>query len=95
MTAVALILDGASACFWPAVALALAAMTALMLFSTLCALRYVLRSRVTTGDQIRAGISMYLMPGLAFRAIFHLVSILEPGGFASTGEPGAWGGVPA
>ncbi len=65
------------------VALALLAMTVLILFSTYCVLRYVLQARVITEDQIYAGISMYLMLGFAFGAVYALISILDPRSFAS------------
>lgn len=77
-----------------AVALALLATTALILFSTYCVLRYVLRARTITHDQIYAGISMYLMLGFAFGAVFYLVSILDPKSFAANVELLARGDKP-
>lgn len=71
---------------WIAVALALAATTVLIVFSTWCLLRYVLRARTITQDQIYAGICMYIMLGFAFAAIFYLVNILDPGSFAADGD---------
>ncbi|MEO8594458.1 MAG: potassium channel family protein [Candidatus Solibacter sp.] len=69
------------------VALALAAEVVLILFSTLCVLRYVLRARFISRDQIDAGICMYLMFGFAFGVLFYMVNILEPGSFAAANEP--------
>lgn len=68
------------------VSLALVAMTVLILFSTYCVMRYVLQARVITQDQIYAGISMYLMLGFAFGAVYALISILDPRSFASNVE---------
>ena len=65
------------------VALALAATTVLILFSTYCVMRYVLRARIITRDQIYAGICMYMMLGFAFGAVFYLVNILDPNSFAA------------
>jgi hypothetical protein len=83
-----------SASYWIAVALALAATTILILFSTYCVLRYVLQARVITQDQIYAGICMYLMLGFAFGAVFYLVNILDPNSFAANGELVARGDKP-
>ena len=58
-----------------AVALALTSTVVLILFATYCVMRYVLRARVITRDQIYAGICMYVMLGFAFGAIFYLVNI--------------------
>ena len=80
--------------YWVAVALALAATTVLILFSTYCVLRYILRARVITPDQIHAGICMYLMLGFAFGAVFYLVNILDPSSFTATGELMARGDKP-
>lgn len=77
-----------------AVALALAATTALILFSTYCVLRYVLRARTITRDQIYAGICMYLMIGFAFGAVFYLITILDSNSFAANVELLARGDKP-
>jgi len=72
-----------------AVTLALAATLLLMLFSTWCVLRYVLRAQAITRDQIYAGICMYIMLGFAFGAVFYLIYVLEPASFiAVNGPPG-------
>ena len=46
-------------------------------------MRYVLKARVITGDQIYAGICMYVMLGFAFGAVFYLINILDPNSFAA------------
>jgi hypothetical protein len=50
---------------WVSVAVALAATTVLILFSTYCLLGYVLRARRITRDQLHAGVCTYLMLGFA------------------------------
>jgi hypothetical protein len=70
-----------------AVSFALAATVTLILFSTWCVLRYVLRARVITRDQVYAGICMYIMLGFAFGALFYLTNILDPSSFASNSGP--------
>jgi hypothetical protein len=65
-----------------AVALALMSTIVLILFATYCVMRYVLRARTITNDQIYAGICMYVMLGFAFGAIFYLINILSPNSFA-------------
>ncbi len=94
LSAAALLLGNTSGYFGIAVVCALVAMIALMLFSTYCVLRYVLRSRTISRDQIYAGISMYLMFGFAFGAVFHLVSILDPTSFGATGDAVGRAGTP-
>ena len=47
-------------------------------------LRYVLRARIITRDQIYAGICMYVMLGFAFGAVFYLINILDPKSFAAS-----------
>jgi hypothetical protein len=68
---------------WISATCALLATVALILFSTYCVMRYVLRARVITPDQIYAGISMYLMLGFAFGAIFYLIVTLDPLSFSA------------
>jgi hypothetical protein len=74
------------------VSFALAATVASILFSISCVLRYVLRARTITRDQIYAGICMYIMLGFAFGSIFYLTNILDPNSFASNVE--RTGGIP-
>ena len=64
------------------VSMTMAAIVALILFSMYCVLRYVLRARVITRDQIYGGICAYLMLGFAFGAVFYLLNILVPDSFA-------------
>ena len=82
-TATSLLLPQPQIGHWIAVALALAATTVLILYSTHCVLRYVLRARVITQDQIYAGVCMYIMLGFAFGAVFYLIDILQPGSFSA------------
>ena len=77
-----------------ALALALVATAALILFSTYCVLRYVLLARTITRDQIYAGICMYLMLGFAFGAVFYLVALLDRNSFAANVELLARGDKP-
>jgi len=65
------------------VAFALVATAVLILFSMYCILRYVMRSRLISRDQIFAGICLYVMLGFAFGAVFYLVNILDPSSFLS------------
>jgi hypothetical protein len=83
LTVISLIDREESTSYLIAVALALAATAILILFSTHCVLRYVLRARSITRDQIYAGICMYLMLGFAFGAVFYLITILDPKSFVS------------
>ena len=69
-----------------AVAFALLSTVVLILFATYCMMRYVLRARIITSDQIYAGICMYVMLGFAFGAIFYLLNILSPNSFAATAQ---------
>ena len=69
-----------------AVALALSSTIVLILFATYCVMRYILRSRIITSDQVYAGICMYVMLGFAFGAIFYLINILSPNSFAATAQ---------
>jgi len=69
--------------FHVSVALALVFAVGLILFSTWCLLRYVLRAAVISRDQIYAGICMYVMLGFAFGVIFYLLNILDPRSFAA------------
>jgi len=71
-----------------AVALALTSTIVLILFATYCVMRYVLRARIITSDQVYAGICMYVMLGFAFGAIFYLINILSPNSFAAAQDPG-------
>ena len=86
LTATSLIDRERHSMYWVSLTLALAATTVLILFSTYCVLRYVLRARVITLDQIYAAICMYLMLGFAFGAVYYLVSILDPHSFSASGE---------
>lgn len=83
LTAVSLINREGRLSYSIAVVLALAATVALILFSTYCVLRYVLRARTITQDQIYAGICMYLMIGFAFGAVFYLITLLDSNSFAA------------
>ena len=94
LTVVAMVDREGNASYPFAIAFALLAATALILFSTYCVLRYVLRAQTITDDQIYAGISMYLMLGFAFGAVFYLVSILDPKSFAANVELLARGDKP-
>jgi hypothetical protein len=62
-------------------------------YCTYCVLRYVLQSKVITRDQIFAGISVYLMLGLAFGCLYYLLAVLNANCFAASNlKPGD--GVP-
>jgi Ion channel len=61
---------------------ALAITAILIVYCIYCVLRYVLQSRVITGDQIYAGISIYLMLGLAFGCLYYLLTVLNADCFA-------------
>jgi hypothetical protein len=87
-------LEEAALSFYVLVALALASMTALFLYGIFCVLRYVLKARTITPDQIYAGISVYLLFGFAFGAIFYLMNLLIPGSFAVNVERLAHTGPP-
>jgi len=77
-----------------AVSLTLAVLALLILFSIYCVLRYVMRARVITPDQICAGICAYLMLGFAFAAAFYLLNILVPNSFAENASLRAEAGAP-
>jgi hypothetical protein len=65
----------------------------LIVYCIYCVLRYVLRARFITLDQIYAGISVYLMLGLAFGCMYYLLVILNPDCFSvNTAKSG--GGTP-
>jgi hypothetical protein len=65
----------------------------LIVYCIYCVLRYVLQARFITLDQIYAGISVYLMLGLAFGCMYYLLVILNPGCFSvNTAKSG--GGIP-
>jgi hypothetical protein len=83
VTAVSLLVRESDEIYRVAVALALAVMAVLILFSTYCVLGYVLHARIITNDQIYAGICMYIMLGFAFGAVFYLLNILAPNSFAA------------
>lgn len=86
LTVLSLLLPEIGPSHWLAVAAALAATTVLILYSAHCVLRYVLRARTVTNDQIYAGICLYLMLGFAFGAVFYLVNILDPRSFAASAD---------
>ena len=83
-TILSLITRGAGMLYLASVTCALLSTVILILFSTYCVMRYVLKARVITGDQIYAGICMYVMLGFAFGAVFYLVNILDPNSFGAT-----------
>jgi hypothetical protein len=82
-TVLSLVARGAGMLYVAAVACALLSTVVLILFSTYCVLRYVLKAPVITRDQIYAGICMYVMLGFAFGAVFYLINILDPKSFAA------------
>jgi hypothetical protein len=86
-TILSLCSHGAGRLYLSAVACALLFTVVLILFSTYCVMRYVLKARVITGDQIYAGICMYVMLGFAFGAVFYLVNILDPQSFDTFTAP--------
>jgi len=86
LTAVSLVLRRGNYSSFIAVPLALVATATLILYSTHRVLRYVLRARIITRDQIYAGICMYVMLGFAFGAIYYLVNILDPRSFVVNNE---------
>jgi len=94
LTMVSLVLRESGTSYWITVALALVATVVLILFATYCVLRYVMRARIITRDQIYAGICMYVMLGFAFGAVFYLIDILDPMSFLANGELLARGGKP-
>jgi len=61
---------------------ALAITAILIVYCIYCVLRYVLQSRVVTSDHIYAGISVYLMLGLAFGCLYYLLTVLNADCFA-------------
>lgn len=69
--------------YWIAVTSALLATVALILFSTYCVMRYVLRATVISRDQIYAGVCMYLMLGFAFGSVYYLINLLDTTSFAA------------
>lgn len=83
LTILSFVLRDAQTLYLTAVALGLVATAILILYAIYCMLRYVLRARSITRDQIYAGICMYLMLGFAFGAIFYLINILDPNSFAA------------
>jgi hypothetical protein len=94
LTMVSLVLRETGTPYWIAVAFALVATVALILFATYCVFRYVMRARIITSDQIYAGICMYVMLGFAFGAVFYLINILDPMSFVANGELLTWGDSP-
>ncbi len=93
-TVLSLIEREATVTYRISVILALAATAVLILFSTYCVLRYVLRARVITQDQIYAGVCMYLMLGFAFGAVYYLVNILDASSFSTSSGMAVSGGKP-
>jgi len=89
LTVVSLIDRESNPSYWIAVALALVATVALMLFSTYCLMGYVLRAQRITRDQLYAGICMYLMLGFAFGTLYYLLTILDPQSFAANVDLGS------
>ena len=87
-TILSLVARGAGTLYIACVACALLSTVILILFSTYCVMRYVLKARVITGDQIYAGICMYVMLGFAFGAVFYLVNILDPDSFVAAAASG-------
>jgi hypothetical protein len=82
-TVLSLSARGSEMLYLACVACALLSTVVLILFSTYGLMRYVLKARVITRDQIYAGICMYVMLGFAFGAVFYLVNILDPHSFAA------------
>ena len=79
---------------YPYVAGAAFAVTAvLIVYCIYCVLRYVLQAKYINLDQIYAGISVYLMLGLAFGCMYYLLVILNPGCF-SVNTAKSVGGTP-
>ena len=44
-------------------------------------LRFILRQRIITGELIYAGLSVYLIFGLAWASIYHIIDMWQPGAF--------------
>jgi hypothetical protein len=87
-TVLSLVARDRDALYMVAVTLALLATVTLMLFATNCILRYVLRARMISRDQIYAGICMYLMLGFAFGSVYYLLNVLNTESFAES-NPGS------
>jgi hypothetical protein len=66
----------------------------LFVYCIFCVLRYVLKSRNITVDQICAGISVYLMLGFAFGCMYYVLSIRNPGCFAVNSTKLEEAGIP-
>jgi hypothetical protein len=81
LTGTSIVLPEGHGAYLVIVILAMLTMVALMLFTIYCVLGYVMRARVVTHDQIFAGVSMYLMLGFAFAAIYYLLNMLDPHSF--------------
>ena len=86
LTAASLALRRAHIAYGIALTFSMIALSLLILYSAYCVLRYVLRARVITRDQIYAGVCMYIMLGFAFGAVFYLVNSLDPQSFIANQE---------
>src|SRR5947209_10056305 len=68
--------------------------TVLIVYCIYCVLQYVLQARHITRDQVFAGVSIYLMLGLAFGCLYYVLSARSAGCFALGGAVPQDGRVP-
>lgn len=66
----------------------------LIVYCIYCVLQYVLQARHITRDQVYAGISIYLMLGLAFGCLYYVLSARHAGCFAVGGAVPQDGQIP-
>jgi hypothetical protein len=74
-------LSEGSSYFEQTIIVAMVSTGAMIIHALYSVFRYVLESRRITTDQIYAGVSVYLMLGFAFGAVFYLINLLTPGAF--------------
>lgn len=67
---------------------------ALIVYCIFCVLQYVLQAQHVTRDQVYAGVSIYLMLGLAFGCMYYVLSARHPGCFAAAGAAVGDGQMP-
>jgi hypothetical protein len=79
------LLDPASLSYHLAAAAVFGTATVLLVYCIYCVLQYVLQANYITKDQVYAGISIYLMLGLAFGCLYYVLSVRNAGCFAVGG----------
>ena len=86
--------DNGGAAFVAVIWLGIAALAVLFIYALFLVLRFVLRSRQISTDQIYAGICVYLMIGFSFGSLYYLVNILNSNAFsANTAQSASRGGL--